>query len=1259
MVRRRALLAGVALAATAAVVTPASVTSVSADTTPIVIDLSSGDGAVQLTLDAIGDFRTSTLPVTPAPGCTPIGPVVVGSTTGGTICMGAPVAGAIPELEMYSPPGSGFVAGGPEAMAALGWIVEEGIEAIRAMYGVPHDARIQRYAAAEIRAYVFTRILDILDKYAYGHTLTAEEHATFTFVEESVLAIDREVTTAAYEEYQHWQQSGCAYVPPPAPAFVADPVGLPDDVRRWCTRAHNLYDQLFVFAPPQPTAEHFQAWGAYRNTQELGLDALDEAEAQAMLVDTISAGAVLGGVAVAIGAAAITSALVGSSAALAGAVAGAMGASAATGAAMTAFGPAVVGAMISGTAAMAAASVVAIVILAVVVTAVAIVQLVEHAKVGETIVARMNQAAEASDPFGLDALRALGADRPLRGDLDPGNLPAYRGQENAARLAQLVTTWLTVTPSGVLVPDATGVWADNATTTRDFRFEVTDDAGTRVVDAITVPAGDGAFQEVRFSDSWMIVTPQGGQPTATLSFRFRDVAGTDLFAARSAGPSGGWVLTRASSAGSGFQGARAAFIRFVDENGQQVTARIEPPQVELAGPHPTVVGPLVPGRVVNLRPNPVGADGSFDLARYTNDFSYRWQLDRFDPDSGTWQPVALETPNAYGTRFTPDEVGQYRAMVTMSDLDDPAADDVTGLVQFRITSPEIVVDTLQLTDDGRDSLGLELRLSEPVASDTFTVEVQWPAELGTGVRATSTETIACSTLGIDCESGPIVREYLTHTLSPTAELSTGVIVTIRNSYGSVLSRTFDLAHPDRPVIVEPFRTPSAEQLGTVRFGQTGAAVQLVAETDASTNTNYMIAAVEPGDGDPDASFSFVQPGGQRPTTIFPLGPDSLQVSVYRDGGTDRWAIGLWGAPRLDQVGSYEFPLVVQQGVTGGVSGIMVRLEIAASPEDRYRGVLVSSLDPRLTEVVPSVPVLQPQIIGGRVGWQDYTGEVCVSLREVSLPTPPAVRCGPAAEFFDADGAPAPFPYESLMPGGVPATTLLARLWLADEDDASAPAFAGAHEVRFLLESAPPRITTLDWDAAAGAALLALEPSAPSAPITVVDCELDGAPAGCWGVAGGSWQPAGLAPGSHTVLVHVRDAARNFTTRQLSFTVPQPGEPGTGTPGTGGPDSDGPDAERPGSGVAPTPGDEATSPGELPEGEPGSAPDDAEVDDAEVGGTGDAPEPQSAPGAAELGTGAGDTSAGAVVWVLLGLALAILLALAGVFVVRARRAGRAA
>src|SRR5690606_19238121 len=101
-------------------------------------------------------------------------------------------------------------------------------------YGVPLDARIRTYAAADIRAYVLNRILDIIDKVAYDEPLTANERLTFEFVEDTVKELERTVARAAYEEFKAWEANKCGYVPPAAPSFVTQPVTMPAAVTAWC-----------------------------------------------------------------------------------------------------------------------------------------------------------------------------------------------------------------------------------------------------------------------------------------------------------------------------------------------------------------------------------------------------------------------------------------------------------------------------------------------------------------------------------------------------------------------------------------------------------------------------------------------------------------------------------------------------------------------------------------------------------------------------------------------------------------------------------------------------------------------------------------------------------------------------------------------------------------------------------------------------------------------------------------------------------------
>src|SRR5690606_8428490 len=133
---------------------------------------------------------------------------------------------------------------------------------------------------------------------AHNVALTPQEQLTFDLLERTVIETDRVAAHAAYDEYRAWITQGCGYEPPEAPRFVDEPVVMPSDVVSWCSRPQR--GGPFDGVPPQPTVEHFQAWGAYRSAFELGLSRLDMAEAQETLTNTISAGIVLGGVATAI-----------------------------------------------------------------------------------------------------------------------------------------------------------------------------------------------------------------------------------------------------------------------------------------------------------------------------------------------------------------------------------------------------------------------------------------------------------------------------------------------------------------------------------------------------------------------------------------------------------------------------------------------------------------------------------------------------------------------------------------------------------------------------------------------------------------------------------------------------------------------------------------------------------------------------------------------------------------------------------------------
>ena len=102
-----------------------------------------------------------------------------------------------------------------------------------------------------------------------------------------------------------------------------------------------------------------------------------------------------------------------------------------------------------------------VVIVALLIAAMAAWKLWDQAQVGERLTRAMNDAAAATDPFGLEQLRTQNAGKPLRDGMTRDNLPGYRNPDSRARLWQQVTLWTTVTPDGLVRADPDDLRGDS------------------------------------------------------------------------------------------------------------------------------------------------------------------------------------------------------------------------------------------------------------------------------------------------------------------------------------------------------------------------------------------------------------------------------------------------------------------------------------------------------------------------------------------------------------------------------------------------------------------------------------------------------------------------------------------------------------------------------------------------------------------------------------------------------------------------------
>ena len=269
-------------------------------TAPMTVDTTTGH-VVQLTELTGGDI---------APQC-------FGTVGDNSMCLGAfqPQQPIVIQGEATT---DRLLKAGGESIPALQWLVDEAVQAVAVLHDLPVDARIERYARPQIRTYMVTRLLDILDKAAYGEQLTADEQRALEFLQRQVLEEDRILTRYAYEEHERFVRESCAYVPPPAPAFVTEPVPVPAAWQSWCAMHGVGYGALWP--PPMPPVEVFQTWGMYRAASQLGLDVLNSPEMQAHLGAVARAGTMAAGVVAAVGTGALAYSLVGANAALATAI---------------------------------------------------------------------------------------------------------------------------------------------------------------------------------------------------------------------------------------------------------------------------------------------------------------------------------------------------------------------------------------------------------------------------------------------------------------------------------------------------------------------------------------------------------------------------------------------------------------------------------------------------------------------------------------------------------------------------------------------------------------------------------------------------------------------------------------------------------------------------------------------------------------------------------------------------------------------------
>ena len=932
-----------------------------------------------------------------------------------------------------------------DARGALDWMVPEGIQYTSSFYDLPNDARIDTYARPQLRTYMVDRLLEIMDKKVYGVPLTANEQAAYDFAANYVLERSRTLAQAAYDEYLAFKAAPCQYTPPRAPDVVKDPETLPKKVTDWCKLPNTQAADAFSFVPPLPTPAQFTAWGAYRHADELGLKSFEDRVVQNNLAGMMIATATTGGFALAGvggGLAFLAATSIPQMTALfakifphAGKVA------------FEAF--AKLGSELAGQAATAAgnlaagigAAIVAIaVIVFLVVTAVSIYLLVQHDSVAQTLRDRVDDAEDETDPFNLDELTEDLSGKPLNSELDIYDPPDYRGADAHSNMSAMVALWTSEyredAPPGLLGETvADPVWsppeagraqegAEVGDGSRDFTWLVKVEDGDWVEKkTVSVPQKQG-MATIGFTDGWAVVDPADGKAFAAPQFGYTSSVGIPEVVTRDPSAPSRFIVTRSSDGGSA---DRQKILTFVDDKGRVVRARLKGDAPSyLGGPRPVAAGLLFAGRPVLLRPNPVSVTGgSLDEATVLGDYDFDWTVERLDPETGQW--VEVTTAATYGASFVPTQAGQYNARVTMTSIDDSSVKQY-GSVGFEVTPPSINPVVTQLQDNGSDRLELDLQFAEDIGlSDDMAVEVTWPGDVGSETNPVQTLDLPCVPTGpLECttpRTGP--SNSLVFDVTSATDLRRPVRVSVTNSTGGAYQAEFLIA-AGRPSIAPPPDGANAAEPGTVLVGESSTEVTMPLDPDAGSQ-NYVAATVLPSPGG-GQGFGLVDPltGNTTGSIVLP-GVFQGVASVSQDAGSGEWQVTVRGTPTVEDLGSFEVPLVLsQENATRQFMSVVVH--VVPSTQDRFRGALQSDVDPN-DFAVKKLPEMYPAVLGGTTDDRRYSGDMCVSLQYRDFPSPTTTRCAAVKDFFTAKGVARPFPFAKLAPKGMDSGIWRAEAWL--------------------------------------------------------------------------------------------------------------------------------------------------------------------------------------------------------------------------------------
>ncbi|HEX5017455.1 MAG TPA: hypothetical protein VFX15_07710 [Actinomycetes bacterium] len=816
------------------------------------------------------------------------------------------------------------------------WIAEEAVNVVAALHGVAADDMVRGFAKAEIRAYIYVRLLDILDKWLYQEPMTPDERDAAAWIMRILEVRERNKAVRAYKEFTAWEDNPCGYnvPPPPTPDFP----GTSNPIAKLATCQKGTLAQTFEFTSNMPRAATFERWASYRNPSDLAvmtkLPAFREAIAstnRALASLAAVAGSVAAAALVGISMAGVTALVSTGLTSMLWLTAG-----------MTGFSLFTI---------LSTTTIVGFVLLALAVAAVGFWQIAEDIKTWETLRDRAKTPVEVIRDDDLD--NYAGLDYMTREEPGDSSKIAFIHTD---KFRESLFTWLIeeglVSVSGKLISDAPpDGYTEPQHTASDDVFHVTSivDTGTETLtepvtkEWVPVRAPNGTYDgagnlisgyKVWFARGWLMVSPfkngayQRARPQLSLEYVEPDGDDALMTVIERKDETTQQVIRQFSLSSKGGDATFSDSWAFKSGLGREMTTELEivPPRTPKVSLLPTATGHLVTGSNVTLAANVSSPGASVDGV-------YSWSIDRYEDGrvAQTWTWGEEENLTAFQRKF--NKPGHYVARVRYRGTEGGAAFDTSGTVAFDITPPvpelyDTNLDEPRLYDDlvlnGR--LFLDLRMMEPVPSDTFDVAIEW-ANSGSGDRIVRHYTVKCIPVGDGtCETGALVSPASAPvnpqwSSSPSYKIPIdqtflpNILVRVTNSQGVTVERVFQMPGEHRPSFADA--APTAEMVA--------GAFSRVRVTEAIPSALL-----------PDQGLSIFQFVNQIQAQL----PEGTQLELVEDAG--HTYVEIFGTPLGDQIGPHliEVP-IEQQPVGSGYLGspTTVLLDVVSSVDPGYRAIL--------------------------------------------------------------------------------------------------------------------------------------------------------------------------------------------------------------------------------------------------------------------------------------------------------------------------------